>query len=332
MKLLFALLIGLCTLAAASKALPVLHNYDVQVWDKGSFTKPDPNIPFALRVYTPANTSESFGVMVFVPGFSGICPASFYDTALKRIASRGVVVVGVDRLQKINFTEEAAMLNQTIDWLQQNLKQEFLDNNATANPNTDLLVLGGHSAGCHTVVQFLSASCRANAAVLIDPVDGNDPLGIIKDFIIDPPNRVNFTTPCFHIETGYDEVPKASFLPACAPLNLSNDRFFNAWNGPIWQLNGTEFAHDDVMDKDAQGLAGIICGNNNALTEDDRFLWRNTVGDYSAAFIRGVIYQEPDNFELLEDSTLIPVKNVLKHDYHGYDAKNLGSGFCKFVN
>lgn len=326
-SVLVLLLLGLSCVSAAS---PSDDFYDIVQWNEGSLTNPDKDLPFALRVYSPANTTETFGVVVFISGFSGDCPTSFYDTTLKRLASHGVIVVGADKLQKINFTQEVIELEQTFAWLQANLSANILSHGATAVPDFDLLMMAGHSAGCHTVTQFLTQHCSGvRGVVLIDPVDGADPLGIINDFIIHPPNPVNFSTPTLQFETGYDPVPKSFGLPACAPKNLSNDRFFNAWQGPIWQINGTLYAHDDVMDEFARGLAGIICGNDASLTADDRQLWRETVGDLAGAFVRGILYGEVENFDDLEDTYRIPVDNILKQDYHGFDKYSLGGGFCK---
>ena len=45
---------------------------------------------------------------------------------------------------------------------------------------------------------------------MIDPVDGEDPNGIIKEYVIHPPAKVNFNIPALHIMTGKD--PKESHL------------------------------------------------------------------------------------------------------------------------
>lgn len=71
-------------------------------------------------------------------------------------------------------------------------------------------VLGaGHSAGAHTVVALLKTEgCGAfKALVLLDPVDGADPMGIIPEYCITPGELLNFALPTLHLAAGFDPVP-----------------------------------------------------------------------------------------------------------------------------
>jgi hypothetical protein len=52
-----------------------------------------------------------------------------------------------------------------------------------------------------------------------------DPFGIMKDFIIHPPNLLPYETPTLIIATHYDDYKKG-FEPACAANLTSNDRFY----------------------------------------------------------------------------------------------------------
>lgn len=107
----------------------------------------------------------------------------------------------------------------------------------------------GHSASGHTVTSYLTTKCSLiKSLVLLDPVDGFDPFGFIKDFITHPPNQLDFVVPTLLITTGYDSVPAIHGAPACAPANFSNARFYVCLPGPTWMLNFTQYGHADILD------------------------------------------------------------------------------------
>jgi len=82
----------------------------------------------------------------------------------------------------------------------------------------------GHSAAGHATTQLLNQTCsNVKLHILMDPVDGADPLGIKDDFIITPGKKLPYAVPVLVIATELDSHPKWP-NPACAPLNLSNTR------------------------------------------------------------------------------------------------------------
>ena len=88
----------------------------------------------------------------------------------------------------------------------------------------DRLMLAAHSAGSHVITQYLNETCgTVKLIVLLSPVDGADPMGLKKDFIIKPGTFLPFATPVMIIGTGLDPIPRMA-EPACAPSNLSNSR------------------------------------------------------------------------------------------------------------
>ena len=49
----------------------------------------------------------------------------------------------------------------------------------------------GHSAGCHVTCNYLKTQCgKFIAAILLSPVDGADPYGIVDDYCITPGEKV----------------------------------------------------------------------------------------------------------------------------------------------
>lgn len=64
------------------------------------------------------------------------------------------------------------------------------------------LGLIGHSAGGHVSTSYLNNTCgNVKLQILIDPVDGADPLGIKKDFIIVPGQYLPYTVPVLVLRT-----------------------------------------------------------------------------------------------------------------------------------
>lgn len=108
----------------------------------------------------------------------------------------------------------------------------------------------GHSASGHPVAGYLVLSCGLiTSEILLDPVDGYDPFGLIHEFVTHPPNQLAFVVPTLLIMTGYDAVPAhENEHTACAPVNISNTRFYECLPGPTWLLNFTDYGHADILD------------------------------------------------------------------------------------
>ena len=233
-------------------------------------------------------------VYLFVSGFGGEEPAGSYSELFSLVASHGVFVVALDRHAKgilINYTEVAASLDGTFDYVTGGgLAADVRRRQSSLAPNTSVILLGGHSAGNHVAVRrLLSFGCgNVGGMVWVDPVDGADPYGVIPEFVLHPPLPVAVSTPALHIETGKDPQSVSKHAPACAPLRLSNGRFFTAWrHNPTWQLNATEFGHMDVGNDGVATAALITCPGTHSNAA--RALYRRTVAGAIAAFARGLI-------------------------------------------
>lgn len=228
-------------------------------------------------------------VVVFVAGF--MQPATQYGAVLEAVASHGLVAVGLGwKLSSViglNYTRLARHLGGALDYVRGALGEDLARQQVKplAGPRTDTVLLGAHSIGNHVTVRRLTSfGCSGvGGVVLVDPVDGADPYGIIKEEVIHPPALVDFVTPALHIETGLDPRHKSWLLPACAPAAMSNSRFFNAWRGPIWQLNATAFGHNDVTDSAWKGPCPSYDGD-----ADVRARYRRTVAGALAAFSRAL--------------------------------------------
>ena len=135
------------------------------------------------------------------------------------------MVTQVSKLQSPKPEKVTQCLKAVIDWINANL-QEILNGRVPGviADLEDRLILTAHSAGSHVISQYLNSTCgTAKMIVLLSPVDGADPMGMVKDFIITPGKMLPFAIPTMIIGTGLDPVPR-KMEPACAPSNLSNQR------------------------------------------------------------------------------------------------------------
>jgi hypothetical protein len=63
--------------------------------------------------------------------------------------------------------------------------------------------LMGHSSGAHITTNYMKLGCHnIKGMILISPVDGVDPFGLIEDFCITPGEKLPFTTPTLIITAG----------------------------------------------------------------------------------------------------------------------------------
>lgn len=116
-------------------------------------------------------------------------PAGAYSDFTSQIAAHGVVVVAIDRAPKlalkINYTELAESMDPVVDYVSGGkLAAALRLRQAAGPPNASTLLLAGHSAGNHIITRRLvSFGCGATGGiVLIDPVDGEDPYGFVKQW------------------------------------------------------------------------------------------------------------------------------------------------------
>ena len=269
--------------------------------------------PYGNQTQTaPPNPKGLLPLLVFVSGF--LQQEGEYNELLQSVASHGVVVVGLGwkytSVIGLNYTHLAQRLDGVFaygrskeidhDLMQQKPRPLGL-------PDARAVLLGAHSIGNHIIVRRLTSfGCAGvGGVVMIDPVDGADPYGFIKQFVIHPPAPVNFVTPAIHIETGLDPRRSSWLTPPCAPLAMSNDRFFHAWRGPIWQLNATGFGHNDVSDHALKSHATCPgSANSSALV-----LYRLTVAGAITAFVRGLFGVEtlPEAAAVLNGTVAAPV-------------------------
>jgi len=119
-------------------------------------------------------------------------------------------------------------------------------NNAgmTRTPSSLARIIGGHSAGNHVALQRLKDfKCDGFGAVIMNsPVDGDDPFGITDDIVTPESGKLDSVIPALQI-TGSLDGEKLRNFPSCAPESMTSERFFYAWQGPIYKYEAEGAGH-----------------------------------------------------------------------------------------
>lgn len=185
-----------------------------------------------LDVVTP-RTPNSYPAVLFLTGMAGLTPSVCQQKLIESVAERGYVwmtvnltIIQLSKLQSPNPEKVTHGLNNAIDWINANL-QDVLNSRAPGVQADikDRFILMSHSAAGHVTNAYLNNTCgNVKLFIMLSPVDGADPLGLKKDFIITPGIMLPFAVPTMIIGTGLDPLRNKMKL-ACAPNELSNNRY-----------------------------------------------------------------------------------------------------------
>jgi len=302
------------------------------------------------------NTAKAVNLPVYVfwTASAGRVPSQAYYDYLTHVASHGVFVVSMDfrpNMTSPTYQQDVAvLLEKTLPWLKTAEFSNICKAEGLVSVSLDWkrLIIGGHSAGGHTVTQAMQDQCNgATGLVLISPVDGfipliDHPVPYPPIYVVHPPLKVTFQTPLLHIENIYDPVPDynpsqytnqtTNHYPACAPDDLSNDRFFNAWRGPAWQINATKYGHMDILDAGERDNVArafdLVCeACNQTLVSNKPYIALS--GGATVAFI--AMLQKGDGVaqSYLENKALMPTTVILQMAKNSYRAPYVG--FCNSV-
>eukprot|EP01028_Stygiella_incarcerata_P013205 TRINITY_DN81628_c0_g1_i1.p1 TRINITY_DN81628_c0_g1~~TRINITY_DN81628_c0_g1_i1.p1 ORF type:complete len:345 (-),score=78.51 TRINITY_DN81628_c0_g1_i1:106-1140(-) len=336
---------ALCVFLAAA-LLPIV-SCDEYPYSNGNFTVKEFSLGIIkdfeagmdVNFWAPEEKGD-YPVFVFASGFSDLPQTTCYDEISMKIASHGYVVVGVNKFEIPDPKKQALQIIKVLDYLVVNGADIFKSHGVASRPDIEHgIALGGHSSGNHITVQLLQESCSyVKSIVMVSPVDGLDPFGILKEFVIQEDSHGNilpvlFKTPALHILAGYDNVPKivdGVKLTPCAPNKTSNGRFDKAWDAPIWIVNATQYGHFELVDSACKIAIkmGDICVDTKL--PDKGEMYRYTSGGLTTAFLDLVFKSKKENIRFLEDRTTMPIDTITLHDYHGFDPMSVtGGGFCE---
>lgn len=228
-------------------------------WNFGSFIHPEnSSVEFDLKFFSPT-LPGNYSTIMFLTGLDGIAPSFLYeDFCTKLVLETNSIIVAYDALRFPYFPDkEERVFERTLNWTLANLNKLFNSKKTPASikdlvfPDLEMygVSLMSHSAAGHTVVSYLVNICGyVKSLILMDPVDGFDPFGIVKIFVTNPPEQLSFTIPTLMLSTGLSNVPVNPKFTSCAPTNISNERFYTCLPGPTWYLNFTDYGHADILD------------------------------------------------------------------------------------
>jgi hypothetical protein len=290
-------------LAAGSQGWPVFH--------------PDGQ-SFNFKVYTPDDSSDTHPVIFFVSGLSGLAPVMTYSDLLGKIVDAGYIVVGLDHIQFPNYPKQGQDFHDLLEWAGQgNLAAEFQAQGITAVPDVaNRAAVMAQSAGNHVVGQALVDGCSiAKAMVMIDPVDGLDPFGIVQSQnLITPGEKLSFNIPALHLDNYLDPAGGLAGV-SCSPASLSGPRWFDAMQGPIWNVNATKYGHVDCLNGAVGTIGGIVCANSNIFNSNDKY--RKMLATSVTTFLGAVFDGKTDDLALLEDASNFDIDVVVRQDLKG---------------
>jgi hypothetical protein len=152
--------------------------------------------------------------------------------------------------------------------------------------------------------------------IMMSPVDGADPFGIVDDFIIRPPAMTQFSTPTLHLAAGLDPLSTRPNFPACGPEELSNNRFYDHMNGQIFSIDALEWGHSDLVTPCVETGCPAYPGSVGDCPFSDDYL--SFLGATSVAFMNGILGAGCSNFDFLTDESTMPIEVATKNT--GVDA------------
>ncbi|XP_042876466.1 chlorophyllase-1-like [Penaeus japonicus] len=257
--------------------------------------------------------------MYFLDGFAMGTPAPAYSQVLSHVASHGIIVTAPWAMAMATPEQKLPSLTTTMSWVKEHLADKMVEQGVSEEVVVDFETLfgAGHSAGAHVLVALLKAEGCGDfkAMVLLDPVDGADPMGIIQEYCITPGELLNFGLPTLHLAAGFDGVAGFSGM-ACAPEDLSNERFWDALHPAAhrWSINATDYAHMDFLDLEYQQMSGNFCGCNDLLSEQELDTYRQFVGGLVTTFLKAVTEENCEMYTaFLEDTSTMSINATSRH-------------------
>jgi len=279
---------------------------------------PPPGLNFTLHLFAPQSSLRTpYPTIFFVSGLSGKAPVESYSDLLLQIAGEGYVVVGLDHpAEGINYPRQGKEFLDVLEWASAgNLKTYMEEQGLAALPDLDHVAVMAQSAGNHVVGQGLVDGCSlAKALILIDPVDGFDPFGIItSENLITPGEKLAFNIPTLHLDNFLDPVAVLMGV-SCSPADLSGPRWFDAMAGPVWNVNATKYGHIDCLNNGVASLAGFVCATDKSA---DNSLYKKMLASSVTTFLGALFFDRPDDLAKLEDASQFGVEVEVRQDLKG---------------
>jgi hypothetical protein len=126
-----------------------------------------------------------------------------------------------------------------------------------------------------------------------------------------------------------DNVPVVQKGPACAPNNISNDRWYRSLYGPTFLVNITDYGHADNLDDPFHEASKLMCTPcKGAICNLPQY--KNDEATLITSFVRAIFERDLRQLQIIKSPQSFLKSNVTnKYDLHNYDYKDGGpGGFC----
>jgi len=298
----------------------------------------NPGLDNLVDVWVP-NTSDRIEspVVYMIGGFGGLLWGDAYKTVLARVASNGFTVVQPWINGDVTDNYEGVWIDGVVDWIRGNLRSKLSADGVSPGLiiDHDSMFLMSNSAGCHVTAEYLKHRCGlVKGQILLSPVDGEDPYGLIPVYAITPGEYLNFHIPTLILSSGLDGIPGidgfGDLVPACAPADRANLRFYDAMPGNVWLVNATDFGHADYLDQiycDTIEFTHFCAAAPRDAPRDD---YRRFISGEAVTFMSYVLgTQSEDVLRFIEDTSLMPINATAFHKASTvYSHSDYSKGHC----
>lgn len=209
-----------CVSSNSSNSSKVVH------WSYNSYIiKDNKPLEFQLVLKAPS-TPGKYPLIFFFSGLDGVAPEIFYSNFTSYIVSESnSIIITFDKLRFIHLPDkEENLFEITLNWALKHMNDlfesistpEIIKHKVFPDTGPNGYTLMSHSDAGHITCLYLYKSCSSiKKLILLDPVDGVDPFGIIDSYVTHPPKQLPFTIPTLIISTGLDSVPVSALSTAC---------------------------------------------------------------------------------------------------------------------
>uniref|UniRef100_A0A6B2LCZ1 Chlorophyllase n=1 Tax=Arcella intermedia TaxID=1963864 RepID=A0A6B2LCZ1_9EUKA len=232
-----------------------------------------------------------------------------YNQLLSHLPTHGIIAISIQSILEVPSDSLYLLYANIIQFLGANLTQ-YLPAGVGGDINGSLVGMG-HSAGGKIIVKTLLEECTLlRAAILHSPVDGLDPWGWINDYVLDPPNLVNFSVPVLLMGTGLESLPGREFLPPCGPPDRNFNKFFSCMRPDMYFLEALDFGHADFLDDELWETLYLSQFCKTTTDVNGRQYYIDFAAGAITAFIVGIVQGNCATLEYLTNAATFPIPNV----------------------